>query len=489
MQQLNGVHSMTWIAHKTRRATHLVGFTAAAATLFLALISILIAPLNAAAQPADTPQTEPIRTAATSYMGYTHVDPVSQVPTLHTNESSQGIAPSLDNLVYCFNSHRSWPPTGASDDVWHRKYNMPLSDFAAAKPTNQSVLNVMYSGFSSNPNRDANRVKLGLRNDAEFYAATQMAIWRLTDGEFSTNTAWESIFGAERVKAIRAAAVKLVSSSDAAPSEATLEIYEAQNVNYQNLLGIHFVRKDTGDKFHGSISGSVENLKGENGETSGTTETIEDRTPAPATNVIETTESTSTETISSSAPVENTETSKPTEITEAKTVVQTTETSKETVKVEDKQVIASTSKTPSVNRTETKTASKKEDKPSDKRQARETEEPKPSKESKTPAPSIKASTSKLTESASTQKTTEPKKAEKSPTSKAASSTLSKASTPATLNTTSAANANEAAPTKSSPQTSLAQTGATVWGFFSFSIVAAIVGLLLAWNAKRNRHDT
>lgn len=467
---------------------------AAVGTILLALAFIVIAPLTAFAEPEGEEAVEPTEATTTPYMGYTYVNPADQVPTLHINESSVGIAPSVDNLVYCFNSQRSWPPVGGSADIWHRKYNTTLSQFASAKPADQNVLNVMYSGFSSNPNRNSNRAKLGLLNDAEFYAATQMAIWRLTDGDFSVNTAWESIFGADRMKAIRAAAVKLVSSGEVAPSEATLEIYEAQNSNYQNLLGIHFVQKDSGDKFHGSISGSIENLKGESGESSGSVETTEEATTTTENNVVETSEATSVETTHGSASSETTESVEKVVRTEDKKEEKT----KQSSKTSESQKTEEAKKT-----TESKKTTEKATKTTEKsKESKKAEEPKKTTEKTSKV--AKPTTSKATEpkkttekSSHAEKTEKASKSEKASASKAASTSSSKTSAAATTTASTSSskaapagstNSHSSAPSKSSSSGALAQTGAAVWGLVGFAVVAIAVGLLMAWKAKRNKAD-
>ena len=260
---------------------------AAIGTLLLTLAFIAVAPLTAAAQPEEG--------STASYMGYTHHDPETKIRTLHINEHSAGLAPTRDNLVYCFNSKLLFPPAERNDYSWKRHYDTDLTHFASYKRSdlNEKVLAVMYSGYSSNPKRIENRANLGLHNDAEFYAATQMAIWILTDYKHVDDSAWKNAFG-ERMPDIKKAAQRLVSSSAKAPENAKLEIYAPDDSSFQNLLGINFIQKDSGEKFYAPISGSIDTLT-TGGETVETT--VEDSaTESTGSSAAEEIEDTSTDT-------------------------------------------------------------------------------------------------------------------------------------------------------------------------------------------------
>lgn len=284
---------------------------AAIGTLLLTLAFITAAPLTAAAQPKEG--------SAASYMGYTHHDPETKIRTLHINEHSAGLAPTRDNLVYCFNSKLLFPPAERNDYSWKRHYDTDLTHFASYKRSdlNEKVLAVMYSGYSSNPKRIENRANLGLHNDAEFYAATQMAIWILTDYKHVDDSAWKNAFG-ERMPDIKKAAQRLVSSSAKAPENAKLEIYAPDDSRFQNLLGINFIQKDSGEKFYAPISGGIDTLT-TGGETVETT--VEDS---------------ATESTGSSAAEEIEDSATDTAVRGAHSEDQTIETVEETVKEEEK---------------------------------------------------------------------------------------------------------------------------------------------------------
>ncbi len=138
------------------------------AAALLAATSILATARTAAAQE-EGQSAEPQQVAAQTYMGYAYVSK-SRFATLHVNESAQGYTPSVDNLAYCFNADLPYPPTHASSNEWVRQYNTTLGRFATA-PANggnidTQVLNVMWSGYSSNPNRAKNMATLGLHSEA-----------------------------------------------------------------------------------------------------------------------------------------------------------------------------------------------------------------------------------------------------------------------------------------------------------------------------------
>ena len=234
-----------------------------------ALMAIVLA-LSGASVASAQEQTYVAFADKNAFGGATNHDDILFVApgSSHEEVSPETLPLSGTQLVYCFNKTRGVPwqvaalgkklgPVSKEYDeepLWVRSYG-DLQNFASAKPSDAEVLKVIYNGFDGS---DADRA--GVRSHFElsagdFYHATQLALWHLTDGINLDSTNLDSSV----TPSIQDAAHALVGDTTVegvslkeVPDNSTLELFQTTQpeglVVYQHLLGARFVDEETGEE-------------------------------------------------------------------------------------------------------------------------------------------------------------------------------------------------------------------------------------------------
>lgn len=267
-----------------------------------------------------------------------------------------------ERVVYCFNAWKKYPPSVSelngdniagdsaldpnTEPLWTHSFGN-LASWAITPRNEQTIeqdtLRVIYNGYDGQGHDRAGlQAALGL-TDAQFYQATQRALWYFTDSrEITSDT--DLVAQAARILA-GVESHSEVNPQD--PAEGTLELWQSNQpgraedrdtIGYQHLLGARFVDPVTGEEIP------------EEPETP--------ENPAPSTvTVTETPSTTATETTTVTATttptVTETTTETKTESTEVPTTVTETESTEVPTTVTETSQVTTTETAPCPTVTET----------------------------------------------------------------------------------------------------------------------------------------
>ena len=276
-------------------------------------------------------------------------------------------------VVYCFNASKMYPPSvnelegdkidgdrrldESVEPLWKYGYGNLASRAIAprnAQTIEQDVLRITYNGFDGQGHDRAGlKATLGL-SDAQFYQATQRALWYFTDSRGIQSEVDLVTKAAEILAGVTTdPAINLQT-----PTKGTLELWESnqpgpkENRNttgYQHLLGARFVDPETGEEI------PEEPEEPQNPEPSTVTVTATPTvTVTPSTTVTETTTVTATTTPTVTESTTSVETTTATK--SVPTTLVTTETTTATKSVPTTETETTTA-TKSVPTTETETES------------------------------------------------------------------------------------------------------------------------------------
>lgn len=212
---------------------------------------------NVQSAAAETPAAEhyravvdPVVQNQEPYPSLGSSDPIAPMVVFPEDVDYSGVAvPNESEIVYCFNISKPFPTKDAAVR-FERKAGKPLKSYAdnPQEDAEQGVLNAVKNGYPVN--KAGLQEKLGL-TDAEFRAATQLAVWFYTDSRetFDSMVPSKVKEAAEILTGRKDAPVKLVQAD---PKKETLEIFTqvegTGEAKYQHLLTAKFVNPDTGEE-------------------------------------------------------------------------------------------------------------------------------------------------------------------------------------------------------------------------------------------------
>nr|WP_225751882.1 VaFE repeat-containing surface-anchored protein [Pseudoclavibacter sp. Marseille-Q3772] len=209
---------------------------------------------NVQSAAAETPAAEhyravidPVVHKEEPYPSYNSIDPMVVFP--EDVDYSGGPVPNESEIVYCFNISKPFPTNDAAVR-FERNAGEPLKNYAdnPREDAEQGVLNALKNGYPVN--KAGLQEKLGL-TDAEFRAATQLAVWFYTDSRATFNSKVPSNVkeATEILTGRKDAPVTLVQAD---PEKETLAIFTQVEgtgaAKYQHLLTAKFVNPDTGEE-------------------------------------------------------------------------------------------------------------------------------------------------------------------------------------------------------------------------------------------------